>query len=280
MSLDARWRAVQREAQLSASLIARGVTMLGKAEHAMPGIYSQAFFALSIGFERAGKLAFVADYAMQNGGTFPSNKSLMKLGHDLVSLIPICEAAGARVDPGRSFAAKPSDPIHNAIIEVLSDFAETTRYYNLNYLDGSVGHSVDPIAEWWRKVGQPIVARHYKPSQRAKDDATGQTLEMILGDAATVFHGDEAGQPIGTMSGLVRRAGETRVVQRWGQFYVLQIARWLGSLIDALGTKGAYGQRIHPLLGLTDAFDAFVNDDAYLPSRRTWSIYPGQRGTV
>jgi hypothetical protein len=71
LSLGSGWRAIQREAQLAAEQLALGTTLLGRANHAYPGLYSQAFFALSIGFERTGKLIFISDYAIGNGGTFP-----------------------------------------------------------------------------------------------------------------------------------------------------------------------------------------------------------------
>ena len=47
---DSSWRAVQREAQLAASEVAHGATVLRRANHAQPGLYTQAFFGL---FDRA-----------------------------------------------------------------------------------------------------------------------------------------------------------------------------------------------------------------------------------
>lgn len=43
MMLSAEWRALMREAQLSAEQIATGITVLGRANHAQVGLYSQAF---------------------------------------------------------------------------------------------------------------------------------------------------------------------------------------------------------------------------------------------
>ena len=47
------FQALAREAGLAAEHLAAGVTSLGKANYAHKGIYFQAFFDLSIGFERA-----------------------------------------------------------------------------------------------------------------------------------------------------------------------------------------------------------------------------------
>jgi len=45
------WHALGREAELAAEQLAAGVTVLGRANHAQKGLYNQAFFALSIGFD-------------------------------------------------------------------------------------------------------------------------------------------------------------------------------------------------------------------------------------
>jgi len=279
MTFDARWRAIQRETQLAASMIARGVTALGSANHSVPGLYSQALFSLSIGFERAGKLVYIADHAIQYRGAFPTNDDLRAIGHDIAVLLPKCETIGGRVDPTRAFADKPNTPIHNGIIRTLSAFAKSSRYYNLNLLAGDSRSQVDPIAQWWHEVGEPILAKHYTQRQRDRNESEANALQAALGTTVAVFHGDEAGTPINTLGEIVLRQGETKVVQKYGQLYVLQLARWFGSLIDSLSKSGAYDHRIHPLLGLDDAFDCFINQDAYLKSRRTWSIYTGFPGT-
>jgi hypothetical protein len=46
VTLGAQWQAVQREAQLAAEHAAYGVTVLGRANHAQTGLYTQAFFGL------------------------------------------------------------------------------------------------------------------------------------------------------------------------------------------------------------------------------------------
>ena len=143
-----QWRAMQRESQLAAEQIVLGVTALGQANHPQPGLYSQAFSGLSIGIERAGKLIFVADHAIQNSGTFPADRQLRDIGHDINVLLPKCEEIGTRYDPARSFAARPVDSIHRGIEETLSSFATRLRYYNLSFLAGSATNQTDPIALW------------------------------------------------------------------------------------------------------------------------------------
>src|SRR5437763_8720749 len=92
-----RWRALAREAASAAEHMAFGATVLGRANYAQYAYYTQAFFSLSIGFERSAKLALVVDYALDHGGAYPSSKTLKKeYGHDLKRLLTLTEDIAAR----------------------------------------------------------------------------------------------------------------------------------------------------------------------------------------
>jgi hypothetical protein len=98
-------------------------------------------------------------------------------------------------------------------------------------------------------------------------------IENILGDISTVIHSTEAGEPIRDIHTFFARSKATRVVQKYGRLYTLQIVRWLASIMFDLSHRGAYEQRIQALLGLHEPFTIFLNEDRYLGDRRTWSIY-------
>jgi hypothetical protein len=271
-TLGAQWRAVQREAQLAAEQAAHGVTVLGRANHAQTGLYTQAFFGLSIGLERMGKLIFLADHAIRSDGAFPTDQDLRKIGHDLASLLAKCEAIGTGLSQNQDYMARPSDAIHRGIEDVLSLFATKLRYYNLTHLAGAVQGQQDPVALWWEKVATPICDRHYSQRQREKDEADAVAIESILGEISTVIHSTEAGEPIRDVHTFFARGRATRVVQKYSRLYTLQIVRWLASIMFDLSYRGAYEQRIQALLGLHEPFTIFLNEDRYLRDRRTWSI--------
>lgn len=269
----AQWRALQREAQLAAEQAAHGVTVLGRANHAQPGLYTQAFFGLSIGLERMGKLIFLADHAIRNDGDFPTDQNLRKIGHDLSSLLASCEAIGASLGRERDYIVRPNDAIHREIENVLSSFATKLRYYNLNHLAGASHGQEDPVALWWDKVATPICNRHYSQRQREKDETHAAIIGSILGDNVSVLHLTETGEPIHDINTFFSRAGATRVVQKYGRLYTLQIIRWLTAIIFELSHRGAYEKRIEPLFGLHEPFTIFLNEDRYLRDRKTWSMY-------
>jgi hypothetical protein len=262
--------AIIREAQLAAQQIGQGVTALGKANHAETGLYSQAFFGLSIGIERMGKLIFIADFAICNSGKFPDDKALRGFGHDISSLLPKCDAIGKTVDPERGYPDRPNDPINQGIEEVLTLFATKLRYYNLSHLAGSAVSQRDPIALWWEKVAIPICDRHYTQRQQEKDLAEAEIFEKLLGNNAFVMHTSEEGTPIRDMTTFVGRGKATRVVQSYGRMYTLQIVRWLESILHSLSHKGAYECRIEGLLGMYEPFARFHNEDRDLKRWKSW----------
>ena len=273
MTLGTQWRAVQREAQLAAEQAAHGVTVLGRANHAQTGLYTQAFFGLSIGLERMGKLIFLADHAIRSDGAFPTDHDLRKIGHDLDSLLTTCETIGTGLSQNQDYMARPSDAIHRGIEDVLSLFATKLRYYNLNHLAGPVQGQQDPVALWWEKVATPIIERHYSQRQRENEEAGAVAIENILGEISTVIHSTEAGESIRDVHTFFARGRATRVVQKYSRLYTLQIVRWLASIMFELSHHGAYEQRIQALLGLHEPFTIFLNEDRYLRDRRTWSVY-------
>ncbi len=273
MTLSAEWFFLQREAQLSAEQIAIGVTALGRANHAQPGLYAQAFFSLSIGLERLCKLIIVADHAINTNGQYPTDSVLREVGHNLINAIRKCEEIAISTNTSRDYANRPNDIINQSIAAVLSDFANKTRYYNLSFITGTTGESVDPIKAWWQKVAIPICERHYSERQRTKDLENTARLTALFGDSSMILHFAEDGAMIKDAQEFFGRAGTTATVQKFGRMYTLQIVRWLAMILFELSHKGAYLLRIESLLDLHSPFALFCNDDSYLRRRKSWSIY-------
>jgi hypothetical protein len=88
--------ALLSEAALAAEAVAFGATVLGRASYAQKSYYAQAFFSLSVGLERCGKLALAMDHALESDGSFPSKKTLKAYGHDLVKLLAHTDATARK----------------------------------------------------------------------------------------------------------------------------------------------------------------------------------------
>jgi hypothetical protein len=164
--------------------------------YAQTAYYGQAFFALSIGLERAAKLALVVDHALEHGGTFPHHKVLRDYGHKLNELLEqIDEIAKCR---GHTAAEErlPRTVIHEGIVKVLSDFASnTTRHYNLDLVTGHprASQQDDPIRAWFDLVITPILAEHYNPRQHDEHRRNAQRVSYLYSRYASVLYHSERG---------------------------------------------------------------------------------------
>jgi hypothetical protein len=268
------WHAIGREAELAVEQTASGITALGRASHLRKGYYTQAFFGLSIGLERIAKLIIIFDYAITNAGQFPSNDILRRVGHDISALLAHCEPLSAKYRAGKQYAERPTDDIHNGIIMTITEFGKLSRYYNLDLLTGGSAAALpEPIQAWWQRVGQPILSKHYSERQRERDHQRAAALDTLMSDKVSVLYHTESTAPIENVEELALRAAATRVIQKYGRLYTLQIVRWLAYLISDLAHIGT--PIVPGLFGLEELFMIFrIPDDRYFRDRTVWSLYP------
>lgn len=272
MSFSPQWHAIGREGELAAEQLAAGVTILGRADHAHKGLYTQAFFSLSIGIERLAKLIVVADYLMTNG-RYPTDQELRTFGHDVALLLDRCETISLQHRSGQLHAIRPNCLIHQGIVAGLSEFGVLSRYYNLDFIvGGKAAQFPEPIGAWWRRVGMPILDKHYSEAQRQKDDALANAAAIFMGPSFVLHHAEDD-SPIDDLTVLMQRAMATRVVQKYGRLYTLQIIRWLAFLISDLARKACHGHNFESFFGLDELFTIFMNEDSYLVKRKTLSLY-------
>lgn len=268
-------RAMIRESQLAAGQIAAGVTALAKANHACTAYYHQAFFGLSIGIERLCKQIFIADYAITNGGSFPTFREVREFGHNLEDLLLACDEIGKRFKPTREHAARPDTDIHRAIATALSSFADGTRYSNLNFLTSHSNNTEDPVSAWWLNVGVPVCKRHYSKRAEMKDALQAMLLGAMIQDHAMFHYTSESGEHIGDFEALATRAGATRVVQKYGKMYVLQIVRWLRSLAEELAMTGGYTKQIPSLFCFHEPYNILIGTDADFLRKKRFDFNAG-----
>ncbi|WP_269715647.1 hypothetical protein [Caulobacter sp. NIBR2454] len=263
------FEALSREAGIAAAAIGQGINGINKATYAEKGYYHYAFFNLSIALERLGKLIFILDYLVRED-RYPSDKELRALGHQLSDIIQKTEEI--RQDRNLTSEAFPDDLVSSAIVQVLSQFATSTRYYNLDYLVGGKSAAMqEPIAAWYHSVSQPILSKHYSARQRARNEAQAQALGALLDDISSVHHTAEDGRPIRSWSEGALATGSISILQKFSRMYCLRLFR---SLTDTLGELQNIAMRArYDIPYLTDFFGIFNNDDSYFLSRKTWDPY-------
>jgi hypothetical protein len=143
------------EAQFTKEMLGSGATQIRNANYASKGIYFQAFTSLSTGLERIGKLCLILDHYINTGGTFPGFEYLSsQIGHKILILYEKSQEVVIQQSIRMAHLQELSDPVHQAILRILHEFAIGDRYSNINLLVGR--ESGDPIASWFNNVDLPL----------------------------------------------------------------------------------------------------------------------------
>jgi hypothetical protein len=267
------FNALCRETAIAAEQIASGVTLLGRASGSAPGIFGQALFSLSIGFERLAKLIFVVKHYVDHSGQFPSDETLKNtFRHRIQQLFDYSVSLAPRYLNVEEYGEVPASDIHQGVVASLNEFAGKTRYFNLSILSGPVSGLQNPSLTWYAKVSKPILDKHYRRRERDSDESLAGLFGPMFDSTAVVAQTGEDGGPIDNGTGLFSDRARVRVIQKWSGFYVLQLARFLSAILDGVENE-ARQSRSEDIPAFGEFTMLFRNDDRYLKSRKTWSIY-------
>lgn len=267
---SAQWTAFCREAAIAGQSISAGLAALRRANYASTGLYSHAFFSLSIGLERMGKLIFIVDHMRKNNGAIPSEAALREIGHSIERLFShIEEIHFALPDQGGRYPL-PKDGIERRIISFLSEFNQKTRYYNLNYLSNpkTPANARDPIALWDAEIGKLIYAEHYKEKMRRRDATAAKFIHDRMSDFTLVLHTSEQGESLTTVEAASLQTGRNKVLQKYGTLYCAKVCRFFYMMIYEVHRDAV--KNGHEVPFLDEFFFPFMNDDSYLAQRKTF----------
>lgn len=269
---DRRFIALAREASLAAGLIGNGVTTLRKSNFSQAGLYYDAFFNLSIGLERCGKMVILLDHYFDNKKFMNDNKMKNKYGHNLKKI------HRKSLDIAHKYCTDenifPQNDIHERIIQSLSIFAKSTRYYNLNSIcSGVYEDDQDPVSNWWQNVCEFILLRHYNKNTRKQHEQLASSLQELMENSSIVRHTSETLQPITSIGEATQHAGEVLIAQQWSQFYCLQICRFYARILGILGRKRYEDHKNHFIPELKEFFVIFDQPDSQLKKKKTWIVH-------
>lgn len=261
------------EGTLAAELVSAGVTVLRTATTPRSGLYELALFNLSIGFKRMCKLSVLIDHYVANKGAFPTSDVLKnKYGHDLDKLFPAVDRIVAERKIESDYSESPASEIHREIISTLSEFAKTTRYYNLDSLTGGKAANLQSgRAAWVSRVGKLILKKHYSARKQIGDVLEAQVLQASMGEVVSGIRFDEAGKSIDMLEEGLIHGAEGRVIQKFGQFYCLQLIRYVAVVLEEL-SRISHREGLHDIPFFGEIFSWFLNEDSMLRSRKTWRI--------
>lgn len=261
--------ALLREAQFTKEMLGTGATQIRGANYARKGLYFQAFTSLSTGLERIGKLCLILDRFIETRGKFPSENEMKKqIGHKLELLYERSEEVRQRRSINLRFTKDLSDPVHQAIMQVLHDFAEGDRYSNINILVGS-STSSDPVSKWYREVDVPLYEEYVSERKKYEIEHNVRMAEAMMGEFSSLLHTSETSEEITDFEDSSRRTAIWKAVAPLRQLAVLQVIRYWAELIVQLQDAAHRIPGNHvPFFG--EVFALFYNEDSYLKTRKTW----------
>lgn len=253
---------LNNEAATASGLLGAGLTLLRKMDFTKESYVGQALFSITIGLERLMKLVIIYDYRYDHNNKMPDNFFLKNIGHNLLKLNAYVLALSVKhnVDE-KTLTGVSADPIYSNILKILSDFAQSTRYYNLDVLTSKNYRGTNPIKEWEEIVNKEIIRRHFNIRSQKVQDFVSYDL--------TKADNDEERMKWATVNNLSKLYYEGQFIEVKAKYSMYYVYNLIKSICDVANAPSLY---LLPIL--SDHFRIFLNTDKnYILSRRTWDNY-------
>lgn len=215
-----------KEASLSAMNLGVGLTFLRKYNFAQLGFIYQSFFSLSIGIERLIKLILLYEYILLND-KYPPHNYLKSKGHSILNLFEEIKPLIKKYKCEEYFDRLDQDPIHQIILNNLSDFATANRYFNLNELSG-LTKTQDPVGRWNNEVNTIIIERHFDPNSTKNKRA--MAVAEKFSPFTSVRHSNENDHEIRDYENFMFASLQVEAKQKYSMFYTFCIIKALCEL--------------------------------------------------
>ena len=232
-----------KECGLTATSIDQGLISLRKSHFAAKGLYYQSFFLLSIGIERLLKLIFIVKTLVEKD-EFPNNNELKNYGHNIIKMF---ELITGELYPNDNFLE--NNDLFKPILTFLSEYAQSSRYYNLDTLSGRNTVTGDPLHVWY-DIQQVIKIKHCK----VKDfNAYEQELIDRLKNNSFFLYTTENDKPVSNAYEYFEEGKYLDKIQGYSVWYFYQIINYLVKIL----LKEADKKRMLPCY--SDFFPLFDN---------------------
>jgi hypothetical protein len=258
---------LQQEGYLIRACLATGLTELrGAHVHNKGGFYA-ALFNLAVGTERMLKATIIIDHMLKNRLSVPTRRQLKDYGHDIHGLYNSCIAI-ASAEPRKLQPLTDLDANTREIVRLLSDFAQRTRYHNLDALSSS-SNAKDPLAHW-NEILLAILKSDVSSRRTKKIVATSAASASAMSDSTmTVMHGLDR-QALTTEQALTLPHLHDEAI-KYAVLYLMKFLSPIRDLISDLSHKGyTLGLPVPPFPQMQEFLDWISNDRAYVLRKRRW----------
>lgn len=258
---------LQQEGHLIHTCLATGLTQLRNAHVHNKGEFYSALFNLSIGTERLLKAIVIMHHMLRNSLSVPSKRQLREYGHDLSTLYSTCvDISGG--EESKVPAVSSLDLITQEILQLLSDFAQTTRYHNLDALSASA-QGKDPLLHINEILG--MVLESDVPASTTKRITESRAgIAAAVADISTILAQGLDGSDRTLEQGFVLPALHEKAVR----FVVLRIVQLLAPLKELIGdlSRKAYGLSTPqpPFPQMHEFVEFLWADRSYVLGKKRW----------
>jgi len=223
---------LQKEAYLIHSCLAKGLTDFKKANLGSLGLYYTGLFQLTIGIERLTKIIFIVNYMKFNNLKLP-NKILE--GHKISELVNEC----INISKHNKYDQEIFNygEIKLDIINLLTAFAEKTRYENINKLINKP-RGEEPLAAWGKilnKIYIQIIPEKNKNNIKSNNNFNEETSLKSL-----VFMSDLNDQIINNYNVMMENYEIYSLSSSYAICEIIEIIFSLVSVIYKLGDDVYY----------------------------------------
>ncbi len=216
---------LNREAALASQQLGSGLSTIRKYDFSSKGVFYSGMFSICIGVERILKLIALLDYRCKNDH-YPENRFLKDKGHKINDLVTYCRAIVTDIEQ-KVF----DDSLSDQILNFLTDFAVSSRYYNLDAITGKFQANNEPMARWDNEICSEIINRHPpSPKKLAKYAWVGNKINNI----SVVSHTLENGVNISNAKSLFESAAFIENKQSYSVYYLYKIISWSVALLKSL----------------------------------------------
>ncbi len=258
---------LQQEGYLISSCLATGLTELRAANVQNKGAFYSALFNLSVGTERLLKAIVIIEYMLNGNLAVPSKKQMKEYGHNIIDLYDsaVSIASNRNVNlPNRSAL----DSLNQEILGLLSAFAQTTRYYNLDALSSSQ-RGEDPLAHW-SNIIVSILSQDVSARQRKRIlDQVNLVAKAIDDISISRMHGLDQ-RPISAGDALELLGLHDQAV-KYAVFRIVTILSPIRDLIETLSHESySLGISAPPFPQMQDFLRWMWNDRDYVLRKKKW----------
>ncbi len=255
---------IHLECSLAGTSIAQGLTLLGKSHFSRNGYGLQSFFMLTIGIERLLKLILIFNYRRLNNDSFPPDGYLKKFSHDIDKLYAHAQSIADEITCSDLYKELSSDPIFELILGFFTLFAKTSRYSNLDQLQGPDTKNIKPLEDWNAEINEEILRRHSTTRSAQK----GKAIKEVGSRLDDIFFVDvrgPQGKKIDSVTGFLNEELSLPIKQKHSVMYVYKIVQFLCKLLDYLDTwQTPY---------VKEYFQLFTYPPNDIKSKKSWDIY-------